>query len=71
MKLPILNTKTTTGQKQQVDITIRVGADSKEEAAAMQEAIQSFVQHFSLKEMQSAARKLQTPSNRKMIKTFL
>jgi len=48
-----------------------VGADSKEEAIAMQEAIQSFVQHFSLKEMQSAARKLQTPSNRSMIKTFL
>jgi hypothetical protein len=53
------------------NITVSVQAGSDKEAVEMQEAIQSFVSHFSVAEMKSAAHKLKSPSNRKMIKTFL
>lgn len=67
MKLPPLQRK----QQQPYDLRIRVEAGSETEAKQMQEAIQSFVSHFSLEEMKSAAHKLKSPVNRKMIKTFL
>lgn len=53
------------------EITIGVQAASEAEAAEMREAIQSFVSHFTVAEMKSAAHKLKSPGNRKMIKTFL
>lgn len=71
MKLPSLTNKPVNGQAKQFGVTINVAAQNEQEAAEMQEAIQSFVQHFSLKEMKSAAHKLKTPTNRSMIKTFL
>ncbi len=71
MKLPILTNKTSNVPAKQMGVTIHVAAHNEQEAKEMQEAIQSFVQHFSLKEMKSAAHKLKTPTNRNMIKTFL
>lgn len=71
MKLPILHSRPANGQAKQFDVTIQVAAQNEQEAAEMQQAIQSFVQHFSLNEMKSAAHKLKTPTNRSMIKTFL
>jgi hypothetical protein len=53
------------------EVKIKVDAASDTEAQQMQEAIQSFVSHFTVAEMKSAAAKLKSPSNRKMIKTFL
>lgn len=71
MKLPILTNKASNITAKQMEVTIHVAAQNEQEAREMQEAIQSFVQHFSLKEMKSAAHKLKTPTNRSMIKTFL
>ncbi|MBS1773916.1 MAG: hypothetical protein JST82_13745 [Bacteroidetes bacterium] len=71
MKLPSLTNKSSNTQQRNYGITVNVAAQNEQEAAEMQEAIQSFVQHFSLKEMKSAAHKLKTPTNRAMIKTFL
>lgn len=73
MKLPSLKSihqKDSTTAKT-FDITIQVQATGEGQAREMQEAIQSFVSHFSVAEMKSAAHKLKSPGNRKMIKTFL
>lgn len=52
-------------------VTISVQAADEQQAKEMQEAIQSFVSHFSVAEMKSAAQKLKSATNRKLIKTFL
>lgn len=56
---------------QPFEIKISVDATSDAEAKEMQAALQSFVSHFSVAEMKNAATKLKSPTNRKMIKTFL
>ena len=73
MKLPSLKSfqQKDNAANRPFDITIGVQASSEAEAAEMREAIQSFVSHFTVAEMKSAAHKLKSPSNRKMIKTFL
>lgn len=53
------------------DINVTIRAADQTEAKEMKEAIQSFVSHFSLSEMKSAAHKLKSAANRKMLKTFL
>jgi hypothetical protein len=73
MKLPTLKSFKTEAKAslQPFDVKINVSATGLAEAQQMQEAIQSFVSHFSVTEMKSAAAKLKNPTNRKMIKTFL
>lgn len=73
MKLPSLKSlqQKDSANTRPFDIAIQVQATGDVQAKEMQEAIQSFVSHFSVAEMKSAANKLKSPSNRKMIKTFL
>jgi len=73
MKLPSLKSlqQKDNAATRSFDITVQVQATGDVQAKEMQEAIQSFVSHFSVAEMKSAANKLKSPSNRKMIKTFL
>lgn len=73
MKLPSLTAfqQKDSNTARTFNIMVSVQAGSDKEAAEMQEAIQSFVSHFTVAEMKSAAHKLKSPSNRKMIKTFL
>ncbi|MBN9482184.1 MAG: hypothetical protein BGO70_16550 [Bacteroidetes bacterium 43-93] len=71
MKLPSLKAFSPDKNKQAFGVMIQVQAGSEAEAAEMQEAIQSFVSHFSVEEMKTAAKKLKSPANRSMIKTFL
>lgn len=73
MKLPAIKSFATVTAKNNkpFDVKISVEATSEAEAKEMQAAIQSFVSHFSVTEMKSAATKLKSPTNRKMIKTFL
>ena len=73
MKLPSLKSiqQMDSANTRPFDISIQVQATGNEQAKEMQEAIQSFVSHFTVAEMKSAANKLKSPSNRKMIKTFL
>lgn len=73
MKLPALTAfqQKETPTARPFNITVSVQAASDKEAAEMQEAIQSFVSHFTVAEMKSAAHKLKSVTNRKMIKTFL
>ena len=73
MKLPAIKTLQAkeNANNRAFDLKISVQASGEAEAREMQEAIQSFVSHFSVAEMKSAANKLKSPTNRKMIKTFL
>ena len=73
MKLPSLKSlqQKDNAATRSFDITVQVQATGDVQAKEMQEAIQSFVSHFSVAEMKSAANKIKSPSNRKMIKTFL
>ncbi len=71
MKLPSLTTFQQKETNKAFEIKVSVQAASDKEAAEMQEAIQSFVSHFTVAEMKSAANKLKSVTNRKMIKTFL
>lgn len=72
MKLPALKSgPQSTGKTNAFNISVSVQAANATEAADMQQAIQSFVAHFSVAEMKSAAAKLRNATNRKMIKTFL
>ncbi|WP_344827204.1 hypothetical protein [Rurimicrobium arvi] len=59
------------GNNRSYTISVQVQAGSEAEAAQMQEALQSFIAHFTVAEMKSAAHKLKSAANRKMIKTFL
>ena len=71
MKLPALKAFSPDKKTQPFSVSIRVQAGSETEAKEMQEAIQSFVSHFSVAEMKTAAQKLKSPANRTMLKTFL
>lgn len=74
MKLPLLTVfqqKEDSTKTKAFEISVTVQAISDKDAAEMREAIQSFVSHFTVAEMKSAAHKLKSASNRKMIKTFL
>jgi hypothetical protein len=71
MKLPSLTAFQQKETNKAFEIRVSVQAANDKEAAEMKEAIQSFVSHFTVSEMKSAAHKLKSVTNRKMIKTFL
>ncbi|OJW79566.1 MAG: hypothetical protein BGO69_12615 [Bacteroidetes bacterium 46-16] len=71
MKLPSLTAFQQKETNKAFEIRVSVQAANDKEAVEMQDAIQSFVSHFTVAEMKSAAHKLKSVTNRKMIKTFL
>jgi hypothetical protein len=71
MKLPTLKALSPGQKTHSYAVNINVQAGSPQEAKEMQEAIQSFISHFNVTEMKTAAQKLKSPANRTMIKTFL
>jgi hypothetical protein len=73
MKLPLKNLPLKPGGASTgpYTVTMQLWARSQQEAEEMKEALESFLTHFTLPEMKSAATKLKNPLNRKAIKTFL